>query len=105
MAKKTNLSIIPDFLRPENRPVQYFTKDYIDQCKKMSLLEIVEKIDQQQQFFWKMHQEKNHDESILISLKIPKNLLKKFRALSDQKNIKYQTQIKVLMQEWLLKSS
>jgi predicted DNA binding CopG/RHH family protein len=41
------------------------------------------------------------DKSILISIKIPESLLKEFKSACSQKNIKYQTQIKNLMREWL----
>jgi len=111
MAQKTRLktkrgadTTVPAFLKPENRPVQYFSQEYIDQCQKMSLKEIIEKVDQQQQFFWKMHLEENFDQSVLISLKVPKNLLQKFKQVAEENNLKYQTQIKNLMQDWLLKT-
>ena len=92
----------PDFLKPENRPVQYFTQEYIDQCKKMSREEIVEKISEQQEFFWKMHLGEEFEKSQLISIKIPRHLLKAFRDQCDQSGVKYQTQIKKLMLQWLL---
>ncbi len=94
---------MPDFLKKQNRPVQYFTEEYIAQCKKMSLEEIVDKISEQQQFFWQIHLAKNFNESVLISLKVPKNLLQKFRKKCESTDLKYQTQIKNLMIDWLLK--
>ncbi len=92
----------PEFLKKENRPVQYFSEEYLVECQKMSLQEIINKISDQQDLFWKMHTEKN-DESILISLKVPQRLLNQFRKKSDQQDIKYQTQIKNLMISWVLK--
>lgn len=56
----------PEFLKKENRPVQYFSEEYLAECQKMSLLEIINKI-------------------------------------SDQQDIKYQTQIKNLMISRVLK--
>ena len=102
MVAKTDF-IAPDFLKAENRPVQYFTEEYIAQCKKMSLEEIVDKISEQQDFFWQMHLSKNFNESVLISLKIPKNLLKQFRKKCEVSGVKYQSQIKSLMIDWMLK--
>lgn len=93
-----------DFIKQENRPVQYFNQEYIDQCKKMSPLEIVEKISEQQDFFWKLHLGEEFEKSQLISIKIPRNLLKTFRDQCDQSGVKYQTQIKKLMLQWLLMS-
>lgn len=93
----------PDFLKKENRPVQYFSEEYLAECQKMSLQEIIYKISDQQDLFWKMHAEKNEDESTLISLKVPKKLLTHFRKKCEQQDFKYQTQIKNLMISWVLK--
>lgn len=43
------------------------------------------------------------DKSILISIKIPESLLTEFKSACNSKNLKYQTQIKILMKDWLLK--
>lgn len=42
------------------------------------------------------------DKSILISMKIPESLLTEFRTACKKKGLKYQTQIKILMKEWLI---
>ncbi len=41
----------------------------------------------------------------LISLKVSEDLLRPFRTLCDRKGLKYQTQIKILMRDWILKLS
>jgi predicted DNA binding CopG/RHH family protein len=41
--------------------------------------------------------------SRLISLKVPENLLSAFKSKSEMSGIRYQTQIKELMQAWLNK--
>ena len=41
------------------------------------------------------------EKSQLISIKIPENLLRSFRFQCEKKGLKYQTQIKQLMWEWL----
>lgn len=45
-----------------------------------------------------------NNQSKLISMKIPENLLRTFKAKCEAKDLKYQTQIKKLMLEWLSKS-
>lgn len=41
------------------------------------------------------------DKTKLISIKIPENLLSTFRKRCELEGVKYQTQIKALMQAWL----
>ncbi|MCF6257554.1 MAG: hypothetical protein L3K25_14870 [Gammaproteobacteria bacterium] len=77
------------------RPVQYFSDQYLEQCKTMSTEHIVEFLDA----FRLMQQPA--DKSKLISLKIPESLLKAFRSKCELENLKYQTQIKTLMKEWI----
>lgn len=43
------------------------------------------------------------DKTILISLKVQESLLTEFKKTCEEKNLKYQTQIKALMKEWLSK--
>ncbi|VAW94238.1 hypothetical protein MNBD_GAMMA19-1231, partial [hydrothermal vent metagenome] len=56
------------------RPVQYFSDQYLEQCKTMSTEHIVEFLDA----FRLMQQPA--DKSKPISLKIPESLLKAFRS-------------------------
>lgn len=42
--------------------------------------------------------------SKLISLKVPEDLLSAFKARAGMANTPYQTQIKILMREWLQKT-
>ncbi|HHI93244.1 MAG TPA: hypothetical protein ENK04_06980 [Gammaproteobacteria bacterium] len=79
------------------RPVQYFSDQYLEQCKTMSAEHIVEFLEA----FRLMQQPA--DKSKLISLKIPESLLKAFRSKCELENLKYQTQIKTLMKEWVYK--
>ncbi len=79
------------------RPVQYFSDQYLEQCKTMSTEHIVEFLDA----FRLMQQPA--DKSKLISLKIPESLLKAFRSKCELENLRYQTQIKTLMKEWVYK--
>jgi len=77
------------------RPVQYFSDQYLEQCKAMSAEQIVEFLEA----FRLMQQPV--DKSKLISLKIPESMLKAFRCKCELENLKYQTQIKALMKEWI----
>jgi hypothetical protein len=43
--------------------------------------------------------------SKLISLKVPVDLLSAFRTRAKLTNTRYQTQIKILMKDWVLQSS
>ena len=77
------------------KPVQYFSDEYLEKCKKMNCSQILRFLED----FRKL-QEKT-DPSILISLKVPKSLLENFKSKATKSNIKYQTQIKNLMRSWL----
>lgn len=77
------------------RPVQYFSDEYLDQCKKMTPKQILE-------FLESFRSLNNMEEKTkLISIKIPESMLKAFRAKCELEGVKYQTQIKSLMKEWL----
>lgn len=77
------------------RPVQYFTSEYLENCRKMSPDQIVQFLDD----FRKIQAPR--DKSKLISIKVPESLLHAFRTKCELENKKYQTQIKKLMAAWL----
>ncbi len=81
------------------RPVQKFTPEYLEQCKKMSTGEILDFLES----FRLLHAESGAimTKSRLISMKVPEALLQSFKAKSQLLGIPYQTQIKKLMKEWL----
>ena len=79
------------------RPVQYFTKEYLEQCKGMKPADIVRFLDE----FRRLHSPAAHRGSRLISLKVPENLLEAFKAKAGLHNVPYQTQIKRLMMDWV----
>lgn len=93
-----------DFYKINQRPVQYFNQGYIDQCQHMSHIEIIEKITEQQNLFWSL-QNVDVDKSCLISLKVNDLLLEKFKEACESHNLKYQTQIKKLMMNWVLQNN
>ena len=77
------------------RPVQYFSDEYLHQCKNMSANEIAGFIES----FRLMQQPAG--KSKLISMKISESLLSAFRKKCEFKEIKYQTQIKNIMRQWV----
>jgi predicted DNA binding CopG/RHH family protein len=77
------------------RPVQYFSPEYLEHCRKISPEEILEFLEN----FRLLHQ--SHLPSRLISMKISEPLLNAFRQRCRVTGIPYQTQIKRLMKEWL----
>lgn len=77
------------------KAVQRFTDEYLAQCKDADPDAIVEFLES----FRLIHQPASR--SKLISMKVPEPLLTSFRRKCEIEGIKYQTQIKKLMEEWL----
>jgi len=77
------------------RPVQYFSDEYIQRCKGMTNEQILEFLES-----FRRMQEKPV-QSKLISLKVPEPMLNTFKQRCNLEGLKYQTQIKALMQGWL----
>ncbi|MES2769029.1 MAG: hypothetical protein V4596_07780 [Bdellovibrionota bacterium] len=73
---------------------------FIKQCLKLKSHEVI-KILEDYRNLGNIPEVKSKDESILISIKIPESLLTEFKAVCSAKNVKYQTQIKTIMKEWL----
>ena len=83
----------------KERPVQYFTDEYLEHCKKLSADQIAEFLESYRLMFNSPSQ--NDSKSKLISLKVPPTLLAAFRARCSLTGTPYQTKIKELMQIWL----
>ena len=77
------------------RPVQYFDDEYLKNARAFSTGAILDYLEN----FRLMQQPK--DKTRLISIKIPESLLKSFKAKSDLCEVKYQSQIKKLMVDWV----
>lgn len=77
------------------RPVQFFSDEYLEQCKSMSAHDIAEFLEA----FRLMQQPA--EKSKLISIKIPESLLAAFRKKCELEDMKYQTQIKKIMRLWV----
>lgn len=77
------------------RPVQYFSDDYLAQCRGMTPDQILQFLED----FRTLHQRPGR--SRLISLKVPEALLAAFKVKAGLDGVAYQSQIKRLMVEWL----
>jgi len=79
------------------RPVQYFSDEYLEECKRMKPADILRFLDE----FRRLHSPARRTSSRLISLKVPEDLLEAFKAKARLQDVRYQTQIKRLMTEWV----
>ena len=82
------------------RPVQYFTDEYLEDCKKMTHEQILQFLDN----FRKLHGFKTSGKTKLISMKVEEDLLECFKQKCKQTNTPYQSQIKALMHDWIINS-
>ncbi|TBR21665.1 hypothetical protein EPO15_09690 [bacterium] len=80
------------------RPVQFFSKEYLERCRAMSPEQVVRFLED----FRLLHAAKAPPaKSRLISIKVPEPLLESFRTKARLSGTPYQTQIKRLMNAWL----
>ena len=79
------------------RPVQYFSKEYLEQCRGMKPADILRFLDE----FRRLYSPAARKGNRLISLKVPENLLEAFKAKARLHDVPYQTQIKHLMTKWV----
>ena len=77
------------------KTVQFFDDNYLEECKSFSTEAILEYLEN-----FRLIQQAT-DKSKLISMKVPESLLASFKVKSNLHQIKYQTQIKKLMLEWV----
>jgi predicted DNA binding CopG/RHH family protein len=77
------------------KPVQYFSDEYLERCRNVKTEMILEYLES----FRLMNRPST--KSKLISIKMPEPLLTSFRRKCELENVKYQTQIKRLMEQWL----
>ncbi len=77
------------------KPIQYFDDEYLKQSRSFSTEAILEYLEN-----FRLMQ-KPEDKSRLISMKVSESLLESFKAKSELHQVKYQTQIKKLMIDWV----
>ena len=78
--------------------VQYITEDYLAQCQSATPKQILEFLES-----YRLMQA-GEDKTKLISMKITESMLLAFRQKCELNGMKYQTQIKALMEQWLSKN-
>lgn len=79
------------------KAVQYFSDDYLEQCRELSAEQIIRYLDEFRSLLAAQPKP-----SKLISIKVPQDLLSAFRAKARLEGTAYQTQIKALMRAWVL---
>ena len=79
-----------------NKPIQYFSDEYLEQCKGFTADQVLDF----QANYRLLHESSN--DSRAISIRIPEPLLEAFKTQCKLKGVKYQTQIKKLMKDWLI---
>ena len=77
------------------KPLQFFSDEYLEQCKDATPEAILEFLES----FRLMND--TSTKSKLISMKVPQSLLDSFRQKCELEGVRYQTQIKKLMEQWL----
>jgi hypothetical protein len=81
-----------------NKPIQHFTPEYLEYCKQLSAEQIVEFLEN----FRYVAYAGRTQQSKLISIKIPIELLNCFKFKAKAKKRPYQSVIKELMFNWIL---
>lgn len=79
--------------------VQYISDDYLAQCRSATPRQILEFLES-----YRLMQVGN-DKTKLISMKISQSMLTAFRQKCELEGVRYQTQIKALMEQWVDKRS
>ena len=79
------------------KTIQLHNPEMIKMGQQMTTEQIVQFLED----FRLMHGSQQSQKSKLISLKVQENLLRAFRFKCDQQGLKYQTQIKALMMDWV----
>jgi predicted DNA binding CopG/RHH family protein len=80
-----------------NRPVQYFTKEYLERCKELTPDQIIEFLENYRQLM-----ASRPEKCQLISLRIEPSLLNAFKQKAKLEGFHYQTKIKQLMRDWIV---
>lgn len=85
------------------RAVQYFTKEYLEQCSNMKAEERLEFLDNFRQLSFAAAQnppqEKQTPPSKAICIKMPQDLLQLLKLKASQKGIPYQSYMKQLLRQ------
>jgi len=77
------------------RTVQFFSDEYLEQCKKMSTSEIIRFLED----FRALHFAPGELQQ--INVRIPRSVLKAFKAKSKREGVLYQRKLRELMTNWV----
>ncbi|MFK8067386.1 MAG: hypothetical protein AB8D52_03995 [Gammaproteobacteria bacterium] len=80
------------------KTVQKFNSAYLQRCADLGADDILNFLED----FSNLHRQQPKSPSKLISIKIPENLLNTFRGKCQLEDVKYQTKIKQLMEDYLI---
>ncbi|PIR26894.1 MAG: hypothetical protein COV43_00070 [Deltaproteobacteria bacterium CG11_big_fil_rev_8_21_14_0_20_42_23] len=79
------------------RPVQYFTLEYLEYCKQLTIEQRLEFLES----FRLLQGKKQSGKTKLISLRIDQDVLNAFKIKAQSNGVKYQSKIKELISAWL----
>lgn len=80
------------------KPIQYFTKEYLERCKSLTPEQIIEFVENYRDLVGKKPEKCQQ-----ICLKIEPSLLSAFKLQASLEGVPYQAKIKELMHNWLTK--
>jgi predicted DNA binding CopG/RHH family protein len=80
------------------RPVQRFSREYLEQTKGITAQQSVQFVEDARHLYYSAQKPAK---SRLISIKVPEPLLNAFKSKALSGGLRYQTQIKKLMADWL----
>jgi len=82
----------------KNKAIQYFSDEYLENSRELSSDNIAKFLEN----FRLLHGSREaQSKSKLISMKVPEDLLDSFKVKAKLHGMRYQTQIKELMKDWL----
>ncbi len=81
----------------KEKPVHYFTKEYLERCKEMTPDQILEFLENYRNLVLG-----KEEKCQPISLKVEPSLLNSFKQKAKLHGTPYQTQIKKLMRQWIV---
>lgn len=84
------------------KTIQNFSDEYLEYCKKLSPEQKLQFLEDFRILNGQVSKESS-ETSVLISLKISPALLRAFKVKAGIQGLRYQTQIKTLMQDWIKK--
>lgn len=85
----------------KEKPVQFFTDEYLERCKDLTTEQIVNFLEDFRHIAYAGQTSK----SKLISLRVPEHLLEAFKFKAKLDGHSYQVLIKELMRDWLVPES